>query len=85
MVKEIALRNEKSAVGPKNMRGAKNGLRGVYYLSPFIRDLQNCQELLDLYEDLIGERVIPHCCFSNVPQVKLGFLLGYFSSKCVIL
>ncbi len=70
MAKEISLRNLVSSVGPEKIRGTRNGFRGGYYLSPWLRDLQNCKELLDFFEEFIGEPLIPHCTFSNVPHVS---------------
>ncbi len=69
MAKEIAFRNMWSAVGPETMRGAKVAVRGGYYLSPWLRDFQNCKELHDFFEQFVGEPIIPHSTFSNVPQV----------------
>ncbi len=66
---QIVFRNEKYAVGPENARGFKLALRGLYYLSPFIRDFQNCKELKEMFKNIIGEEIIPHPSFSNVPQV----------------
>eukprot|EP00095_Tigriopus_kingsejongensis_P003427 maker-scaffold110_size354795-snap-gene-0.15 protein:Tk03427 transcript:maker-scaffold110_size354795-snap-gene-0.15-mRNA-1 annotation:"hypothetical protein" len=74
VVKEIVMRNEKSAVGPEFARGQKLALRGLYYLSPFVRDFQNCPELADFFQEMVGEKLIPACCFSNVPQVNLSVL-----------
>lgn len=74
VIKEIVFRNEKYAVGPEHARGGKLALRGLYYLSPFIRDFQNCKELAEFFETIVGEKLIPACCFSNVPQVNLSLL-----------
>ncbi len=68
-MREIALRHEGSSVSPKNSRGMKLALRGLYYLSPFVRDFQNCQELRDMFCKVVGEPLIPHPGLSNVPQV----------------
>lgn len=46
-------------------------LRGLYYSSPFIRDLQNCPELLNMFQEFVGEPLLPHFCFSSSPQVKI--------------
>ena len=54
-----------------SVRGSKRALRGLYYSSPFIRDLQNCPELLEMFQEFVGEPLLPHFCFSNSPQVKL--------------
>jgi len=72
VAREIIFRNRKSACSPETMRGAKEGLRGGYYFSPWVRDLQNCQDLLDFFADLVGEPLIPHCTFSNVPHVNIS-------------
>ena len=69
MIKEIVLRHEAKAVPPKFARGNKLALRGLYYISPFVRDFQNCQELADYFEELAGEKLVPASCFSNVPHV----------------
>ncbi len=58
----------------------KLALRGLYYLSPFIRDFQNCREVRDLFKEVVGEDVIPHCCFSNVPQVRTCLGGDYLSN-----
>ena len=52
-----------------SVRGSKQSLRGLYYSSPFLRDLQNCPHLLSMFENLVGEPLLPHFCFSNSPQV----------------
>ncbi len=69
VAKEITFRNMSSAVGPEHIRGTRNALRGGYYLSPWLRDLQNCKELLDFFAEFVGEPLIPHCTYSNVPHV----------------
>ena len=53
-------------------RGSKRALRGLYYSSPFIRDLQNCPQLLKMFEECVGEPLLPHFCFSNSPQVNFS-------------
>ncbi len=73
VAREIAFRNQDAAVGPKYIRGSKTALRGGYYLSPWLRDLQNCKELLDFFDEMVGEPLVPHCTFSNVPQVRTIF------------
>ena len=56
-------------------RGSKQALRGLYYSSPFLRDLQNCPQLLSMFEDFVGEPLLPHFCFSNSPQVSKIYIL----------
>jgi len=53
-------------------RGSKRNLRGTYYSSPFMRDLQNCPQLLSLYEEMVGEPVMPHATHSNTPHINLS-------------
>merc|ERR1712142_755331 len=53
-------------------RGSKQALRGLYYSSPFLRDLQNCPQLLSMFEEFVGEPLLPHFCFSNSPQVNFS-------------
>jgi len=70
VVRSIVKREEHRAVA--SARGSKRALRGLYYSSPFIRDLQNCSELLELFKEYVGEQLLPHFCFSNSPQVNLS-------------
>ena len=72
VMREIVLRNESSAVGPENARGSKKALRGLYYLSPFVRDFQNCPQLRNYFKEIVGEALIPHCLLSNDPQVNFS-------------
>lgn len=69
---EIALRNESSSAGPEHFRGHKKGLKGLYYLSPFVRDFQNCPQLKEHFKQLVGEDLIPHGMLSNAPQVNFS-------------
>lgn len=69
---EIVLRNEKHYINPETNRGNRNILRGLYYLSPFVRDFQNYRRLIDYFETLIGEPLIPHCLFMNAPHVNIS-------------
>ena len=68
-MKEIVLRYESSGVGPEHARGNKIALRGLYYLSPFVRDFQQCNELKEFFKVLVGEELIPHGNLSSSPQV----------------
>ena len=69
VMKEIVLRNESSGVGPEHARGNKIALRGLYYLSPFVRDFQQCNELKEFFKVLVGEELIPHGNLCSSPQV----------------
>ncbi len=69
-MREIVLRHESAGVNPKFARGNKIALRGLYYLSPFIRDFQNCSELRELFRTIVGEALIPHGNLSSCPQVR---------------
>jgi hypothetical protein len=72
VITEIVLRNEAEGNGmiKKNNRGRKKIMRGLYYFSPFIRDFQNCQELREVFGNIVGEELIPHGNISSDPQVK---------------
>ena len=72
VIREIVLKNEASSVPPAFARGMKKALRGLYYLSPFVRDFQNCPQLMHYFQQLTGEPLIPHCMFSNVPHVNIS-------------
>ena len=69
VMREIVLRNKPFAVGPDHTRGNKIALRGLYYLSPFVRDFQQCEELKEFFKILVGEELIPHGNLSSCPQV----------------
>lgn len=70
---EVIKREEHRAGCPTSARGSKRTIRGLYYSSKFIRDLQNCTELSDFFRKVCGERLIPHPSFSNSPQVNISF------------
>jgi len=70
VVRSIVKREEHRAVD--SARGSKRALRGLYYCSPFLRDLQNCSELLDMFKEYVGEELLPHFCFSSSPQVNIS-------------
>jgi len=72
VIKKIIERERKQGVGPKTARGNKIALRGLYYLSPWIRDLQNCRELRNHFQSVVGEELVPHPSFCNAPQVNLS-------------
>ena len=54
----------------KSSRGNKRIIRGLYYSSKWVRDLQNSQKLRKFFEAIAGEELVPHPSFSNSPQVK---------------
>ena len=74
VMREIVLRHESKSVGPESARGLKLALRGLYYVSPFVRDFQNCAEVRNLFREIVGEEMIPHPSYSNVPQASFLFL-----------
>jgi len=47
-------------------------VRGLYYLSPFIRDLVTSPVLLEHLEKFIGEPVVPHSLCMDTPSVHFG-------------
>ena len=68
VLKEIIKREEEH--GTYSSRGNKIALRGLYYMSPWVRDLQACQELRDHFKIIAGEDLVPHPSFCNSPQVS---------------
>ena len=69
-MREIVLRNESAGVGPEHARGNKIALRGLYYLSPFVRDFQHCNKVKEFFKLIVGEELIPHGNLSSSPQVQ---------------
>ena len=69
MIMEIIKREEKRGVFDVHARGNKIALRGLYYWSPWIRDLQACPKLREMFCQIAGEELVPHPSFSNSPQV----------------
>ena len=53
--------------GEISARGHKIALRGLYYMSPWVRDLQACQELKQHFKVIAGEELVPHPSFCNSP------------------
>lgn len=68
-MKKIIKREEKQGVPPSSARGNKIALRGLYYLSPWVRDLQACPELREHFRQIAGEDLVPHPSLCNSPQV----------------
>ena len=73
---EIIKREDHRANDPGHSRGNKRTIRGLYYSSKFIRDLQNCQKLRDLLHKICGEELLPHPSYSNSPQVNISYTGG---------
>jgi len=73
---DIFKRESHRAGDPSSARGNKKTIRGLYYASKFIRDLQNCQELTDFFHKICGEELVPHPSYSNSPQVNVSFVGG---------
>ena len=71
VLKKIIKREESLGVPPSSSRGNKIALRGLYYMSPFVRDVQSCKELREHFKAIAGEELVPHPSFMNSPQVSL--------------
>jgi len=69
---KIIKREEKQGVPPSSARGNKIALRGLYYMSPFVRDLQTCPKLCEHFRQIAGEELVPHPSLTNSPQVNLS-------------
>lgn len=67
-VHEIIMREKHRA--HLNFRNTE--LRGLYYLSPFIRDLVTSPELLRHLGQMIGEPIVPHFLSMDAPSVNFG-------------
>ena len=61
---------EKPDCGPS--RGCRIALRGLYYTSPWVRDLHNCPLVLDLVSSIAGERLVPTHHINAAPQVNFS-------------
>ena len=73
MIMEIIKREEKRGVFDVRARGNKIALRGLYYWSPWIRDLQASPKLREIFRQIAGEELVPHPSFSNSPQVIINY------------
>jgi len=51
-------------------RGTRVSLRGLYYRSPWVRDLANSEEVLDYMSSIAGERLVPSHMINSMPQVN---------------
>jgi len=65
--RRICLELKKYAV--QDQRSCK--LRGIWYLSPFLKDFMSCPEYLDHMEKIFGEPVLPSLYLSNA-QLNIG-------------
>ena len=75
---EIIKREEKRGILDVRARGNKIALRGLYYWSPWIRDLQACPKLREMFCQIAGEELVPHPSFSNSPQVIIIQLISLY-------
>lgn len=72
VLRKIIDREKVLGVPPSSARGNKIALRGLYYTSPFVRDLQACPMLREHFKLIAGEELVPHPSFCNSPQVNLS-------------
>lgn len=70
---DIFKQQDHRAGDPSAARGNKKTIRGLYYSSKFIRDLQNCSQLREFLRKICGEDLVPHPSYSNSPQVNVSF------------
>merc|ERR1719206_282714 len=61
---------EKPDSGPS--RGCRIGLRGLYYTSPWVRDLHNCSQVLAMISRIAGEPLVPTHHINAAPQVNFS-------------
>ena len=69
VMKKIVLR-EKPDCGPS--RGSRVALRGLYYTSPWVRDLHNCPQVLEMISNIAGEPLVPTHHINAAPQVNFS-------------
>merc|ERR1719369_2596879 len=69
VMREIVLRNRPSG-GPS--RGSRVALRGLYYTSPWVRDLHNCPQVLEMISNIAGEPLVPTHHINAAPQVNFS-------------
>ena len=69
VMRKIVLR-EKPECGPS--RGCRIALRGLYYTSPWVRDLHNCPQVLKMISDIAGEPLVPTHHINAAPQVNFS-------------
>merc|ERR1719167_1000039 len=69
VMKKIVLR-EKPDCGPS--RGSRVALRGLYYTSPWVRDLHNCPQVLGAVSAYAGEQLVPTHHINAAPQVNFS-------------
>ena len=55
--------------------GRSTCVRGIWHMSPFFRDLMLCDEVLDHFEKIIGEPVLPNFYLYNT-QINVGKVGG---------
>jgi len=51
-------------------RGSRIGIRGLYYSSPWIRDLHSCPQVLDHVSSIIGEKVVITHNLASAPHIN---------------
>jgi hypothetical protein len=51
-------------------RGSRIGIRGLYYSSPWVRDLHSCPQVLDHVSNIVGERVVITHNLPSAPHVN---------------
>merc|ERR1719419_868485 len=51
-------------------RGNRIGIRGLYYSSPWIRDLHSCPQVLDHVSSIIGEKVVITHNLASAPHIN---------------
>jgi len=61
---------EKPDSGPS--RGCRIGLRGLYYTSPWVRDLHNSPQVLAMISSIAGEPLVPTHHINAAPQVNFS-------------
>ena len=67
VIRKIVTR-ETPSVEPS--RGSRIGIRGLYYSSPWVRDLHSCPQVLDHVSNIVGERVVITHNLPSAPHIN---------------
>ena len=76
VLNQIVQNSTSKMAGSKNARGNKVMVRGLYYSSQWVQDLQNSPKLQKHFEAICGEELVPHPNFSSSPQVNISYAGG---------
>lgn len=68
IIKKIVMKNMN--IVKENERNSN--IRGLAYISTFIRDFSYCKRVIDLFSDITQNALCLHNCFMNIAQINVG-------------